>query len=409
MNQAKFDEKKARLDATIALTEPDRVPFSPKVGHFYCEGYGVHIYEAMKDLRTVFPGVLQFLKDYDPDLVWSATTYSIDALDALGSLSLRRPGPGFGIPLDASFQFIDQTNMLDDEFDEFLRDPTHFTLTKLLPRRYSNLQPFSKLFFGDLYERSTIQNLSVFAQDDVRKALYAMVRAGEAASKMGADTAEIGRIIAEEGYPAIGASFYTPFDIYADFVRGLIQATMDVIERPEATLEVVNRIADLYIDHNIAAAAARGDKYAFMPLHAGVDEFMSVANYEKFYWPGLKRIMMALIDHGITPYVFCEGKYNTRLEVLSDVPKGKVVYLFEEVDEKRTKDVLGKVACIGGNLPSALLAFGTKQQVIDETKRLIDIFAPGGGFIMDCSITLDNATHENMRAWQETTLEYGVY
>jgi len=35
--------------------------------------------------------------------------------------------------------------------------------------------------------------------------------------------------------------------------------------------------------------------------------------------------MTDLADMGITPYVFCEGKYNTRLEILSDVPKGKVV------------------------------------------------------------------------------------
>ncbi len=64
--------------------------------------------------------------------------------------------------------------------------------------------------------------------------------------------------------------------------------------------------------------------------------------------------MMALIDLNITPYVFCEGKYNTRLEVISDVPKGKVIYMFEEVDIVQAKKTVGQVACICGNLPTGL-------------------------------------------------------
>jgi uroporphyrinogen-III decarboxylase len=144
-------------------------------------------------------------------------------------------------------------------------------------------------------------------------------------------------------------------------------------------------------------------------MHAGTDEFMSPSDYEKFYWPGLKRTIEAIIDAGMIPYVFCEGKYNTRLEVLRDVPRGKVVYLFEQVDIKRAKKVLGDVACICGNISSTLLAHGKPEQVIEKTKELIDICAPGGGFIMDCSIIVDTATHENFSAWRDTTFTYGVY
>lgn len=106
---------------------------------------------------------------------------------------------------------------------------------------------------------------------------------------------------------------------------------------------------------------------------------------------------------------FCEGKYNSRLEVISDVPKGKVIYMFEEVDIVRAKKIVGQSACICGNLPTSLLAYGKKEKVINETKRLIDQCAGGGGFIMDCSIVLDDAKRENMEAWAETTRLYGKY
>jgi hypothetical protein len=40
---------------------------------------------------------------------------------------------------------------------------------------------------------------------------------------------------------------------------------------------------------------------------------------------------------------------------------------------------------------------------------MIDICAPGGGFVMDCSIVMDHYREENMDAWFQTTMEYGKY
>ena len=136
---------------------------------------------------------------------------------------------------------------------------------------------------------------------------------------------------------------------------------------------------------------------------------MSPDTYEKFYWPCLKRCIMTVIENEMTPVVFCEGNYNTRLEVISDVPKGKVVYMFEKVDLKKAKATVGKVRRSVEVSPNAMLASEPPEQVTEETKRQLDILAPGGGFIMDCSLMLDNARHENMHAWKEATLKYGGY
>ena len=53
----------------------------------------------------------------------------------------------------------------------------------------------------------------------------------------------------------------------------------------------------------------------------------------------------------MTPYIYTEGPYSSRLEQLTDVPKGKVLYHFEKVDMKEAKRILGGTACIMGNLP----------------------------------------------------------
>jgi uroporphyrinogen-III decarboxylase len=119
--------------------------------------------------------------------------------------------------------------------------------------------------------------------------------------------------------------------------------------------------------------------------------------------------MMAGIENGLTPYVFCEGNYTSRLEQLCDVPKGKVIYMFEKVDMKKAKETVGQVACICGNVPTSTLMYSTKEQVENETKKLLDICAPGGGFIMDASIVIDKCNKENLHAMFDTALKYGSY
>lgn len=58
-----------RLGATVNLQEPDRVPFVPQVGNFYCYGYGVSLKDGMTDFTTVYPAMDEFLKDCQPDLL----------------------------------------------------------------------------------------------------------------------------------------------------------------------------------------------------------------------------------------------------------------------------------------------------------------------------------------------------
>ena len=64
---------------------------------------------------------------------------------------------------------------------------------------------------------------------------------------------------------------------------------------------------------------------AFIPLHRGSDGFMSLKQFEKFYWPQLKEMIERLVDAGITPSVYYEGVWDQRLEYLAELPKGKTL------------------------------------------------------------------------------------
>lgn len=409
-NEQKKLERDLRLDTAIALGTPDRVPFVPKMSGFYMLGYGISYYDAMKDARLMAPGYRAFMRDYEPDAINIGGMYGIDALESLGCSFLFWPGPTHNLPLDSSFQHLDKSFLYDDEYDDFLTDPTHFILTKILPRKYDKLAGLSKLYLRETYDGTQIGDLAAFADPDVRKALDALADAGKATNARNQQMAYIRQVVAEEGFSTYcQGAFVIPFDAFADSIRGMLRTVEDVYEYPEELEEAVSLLTKLNAVRLIKQYKSRGAKRIFIPLHCGVDEFMSNANYEALYWPNLKFCIETIIENGMTPVCFCEGNYNSRLEIISDVPKGKVVYMFEKVDLKRAKETVGKVACICGTVPNALLAFGTPEQVADETKRQLDILAPGGGFIMDCSCMLDNAKHENMRAWRETTLQYGKY
>jgi uroporphyrinogen-III decarboxylase len=146
-----------------------------------------------------------------------------------------------------------------------------------------------------------------------------------------------------------------------------------------------------------------------MPLHKGADGFMSAKQFEKFYWPSLKKVILALIDEGITPLLFAEGGYNSRLEVVQELPQGKVVWHFDQTDMQKAKEVLGGKACLMGNVPSSVLFSATIPEVKAHCKKLIETAGKNGGFILANGAVLDDGKPENLRALIESAKEYGTY
>ena len=184
-------------------------------------------------------------------------------------------------------------------------------------------------------------------------------------------------------------------------------ACADLYERPEEVMSYCEEQLAGTLQMIKFQGMVMPGKHVFMALHKGMDGFMSDEHYREFYWNHLQIIINAIIDAGMVPYIYTEGKYNTRLECLKEVPKGKVIYHFEEVDMAEAKRVLGDTATISGGFPVYLLDYGTKEQVIDECKRLIDVCAPGGGFIFETSCGMDLAKRENVEAMVETVRTYG--
>jgi uroporphyrinogen-III decarboxylase len=404
---------KARItrakDAIQMKKLPDRVPVFILPSFFPVYNAGITPKDAMYDYDKLYAAYKKFILEFEPD----------------GHLGADMPGPGkffetldyklyswpgHGIPAEQSYQANEGEYMKPDEYDALIEDPTNFFLHTYFPRVFGALEPFQALpvFTGILEMYGLGYNFIPFGVPPVQEALKKLMEAGNEVMKWLGPIMTWNAEITALGYPNIIAGFTkAPFDVLSDTLRGTRGIMVDMYRQPDKLLEAMDRLTPLMIKMGVGAAQMNGKPLVFIPLHKGADGFLSDAQFEKFYWPTFRKVMIGLIDEGCVPFPAAEGHWTTRMEVMSDLPKGKTFWMIDQSDMAKTKKTLGKVACLGGNVPSDLLALGTVKQVKDYVKKLIDTCAPGGGYIVNNGAFFDQAKAENVHAMVDAALEYG--
>jgi len=134
---------------------------------------------------------------------------------------------------------------------------------------------------------------------------------------------------------------------------------------------------------------------------------MSKQQLERFYWPGLKRALQAVIDLGCIPIPFFEAEFGERLERLLELPKGKVVVSIEYVDLKNAREILKDHHCLFVRGPFSLQKASCRE-VIDCYKDMFDRYGKGGGIIFNIRIP-DTATVEETRGMLDEIRDYIRY
>lgn len=215
----------------------------------------------------------------------------------------------------------------------------------------------------------------------------------------------------EKGVPVfVEVPAHAPFDWISDYFRGIKGTMMDMFYQPDKLKAAIDLITPHMIEYTIQTAQEMGVPYVSIPLHRGADPFMSNKQYAEFYWPGLKALLLALIEAEITPMPYWEGSYTNRLEFLAELPPGKVWGHFEVIDLEKAKEIIGDVMVFWGNVPAQTLISGTPEQTRDYVRKLIELYGDNGGLIIDGAVGIPKeAKLENVMAMTEAVFEYGVY
>lgn len=407
--EKRYEERKTRVEKAIRNQVPDRVPNVMSVGTYPIHKAGITMAESMIDHEKTCQAMLDFYTKYSYTDTGSVSNFTPAAkmLEALDVKTARWPGDPKGLDVNNTYQFVEFATILDDEYDEFFRDPAGFWISKHLPRTIGLFEPMANLDYVDLICGGAQQLLT---SPDAIPVYKRLLTAAEENLKMMTVVGKYTQKLRDLGYYSIsGGGSATAFDMLGDTLRGTFGLMPDLLTERDNVKRALEIFVKLHIKQTLNFCKATGSKYGWVMLHKGFDNFISDQDYAELYWPYLRQWIMALIENDITPVVYTEGSYNTRLKYLKDVPKNKVVYHFEEVDLKLAKKELGDVACIMGGFPVYPVVYGTPHEIEEKVKETLDIMAPGGGYLFACSYSLGDCPQENLETLMEAVEKYGKY
>ena len=271
------------------------------------------------------------------------------------------------------------------------------------------LRPLGLTVFGSMG-----MNVAALTSPPMVTAFEALKEAGQASLASVMHAVQSVERMKKLGFPPMflmeAAFASAPFDAMSDTLRGMRGVMLDMHRRPEKLLAGIEKMRKIITKDAQDTCHALGFKYAGSMLHRGSDGFMSLKQFETFYWPSLKQMWLDLIDAGITPFVFYEGIWDQRLEYLAELPKGKTIGWFQSSDIYKVKQVLGDTMCIMGGMPNSMLQGGTPEQIREHTRKVCEKVGKDGGFIMSVGIgEMEGSDPDLVKVWVDATREYGLY
>jgi hypothetical protein len=399
-----------RLIDVYNVTEPDRVPVTLPVGNLPLRMFGVTAYDAMYDIEKAIQATAKFNEKYAEELEYTAGFFYSpgQVLDLLDYKLYAWPGHGLA-KNGTSWQFKEGQYMNDDEYDDLIRDPSDFWIRTYMPRAFGTLEPL-KMFqpFVNITENVHVSQFMPLASPQMQEMLQKLLDVGKEYQKQM-------QIMARGGMGGMPLAFMgggfakAPFDTLGDTLRGTGAIMKDMFRRPEKVLKALDVLADVQISTVLKSPNIDRLTTVMYPLHKGADGWMSQQQFDKFYWPSLKKVMNAFINEGLIQTMFAEGGYNTRLAHIDEFPKGSVVWYFDRTDMSLAKKILGKKCCLQGNVPSSMIVTGHPEDVKEYCRKLIEEVGKGGGFILAAGSVADNPKLENLQAMMAAVREFGWY
>lgn len=406
--QELHDERLKRALDAAALKVPDRVPvFGPYQKYPYTFG-GLTFKQAMNDYDLARQACHKFVDYFQPDLDFGPIfAYPAKAMDLFGWKAFKWPGQDLAD--DVMYQYVEGEYMTADEYDEFIFDPSDFMQRKWAPRQFSSMEGFSQIVPWRRFMWSGWMNLGFWASPEFQETLKRLSAGVEELNKWWGSQAQYWGEISAKGYPLAFAGWdWPPFDIIGDTLRGTRQVLADMRRRPDKLHDALEIATQIFIEYGSGAAGAPLP-FCWVWVHKATREFMSDAQFSEFYWPYLKKGLLALVEKGVIPVIYWEADFESRLEHIVDVPPGKIVYHLSNTNYEKAYDVLRGTTALMGNVPNVMMLSGTPDDVRAYCKKLIDTVGKDGGFIMDTALMLDEARPENLKAMIDFTKEYGVY
>lgn len=372
-----------RLRAAVELQPVDRVPVAPKLDtSFAARSHGVKLADVVRSADRgweVLQQTFAYLGGCDCALQAGMNDLGLSTLGIVTRL------PGYHLGDDELWQLEEQEIMRVEDYDFIIQN---------------GWTAYIQMAYARLVEKGMPVPVEQFGK-----------RLGEAFTR------EMKDMDAWEamGVPTLyGFGPFIPLEGFR-FTRSFEALIADLFRRPEKFMAAVEACLDEQIPLGIKNfnEVRRQKRWGYFSLQIGQTTgcMLSPRQFNKFFWPYEKRLIHALVEAEITPWLHCDSNWTPYLEYFLELPRGSVVLDLDGMtDIWKAKQVLKNHMCVAGDVPAALLKLGTPEEVTAYCRKLIDIVGDGDGFILSsgCSVPVD-ARLENVRAMVDTAKNYNQH
>jgi uroporphyrinogen-III decarboxylase len=130
--------------------------------------------------------------------------------------------------------------------------------------------------------------------------------------------------------------------------------------------------------------------------------------WDRLVWPYILEQAEALIEVGITPVLHWDQDWTRDLVRLQELPAKKCILNPDGMtDVRKFKELVGDRMAMMGDVPAAMLAAGTPDDVTKYVRDLVSLFGNTGLILCPGCDAPINTKPENMEAFVAAARQYG--
>lgn len=389
MNTLRQERIQLFKDAIQKVKKPDRVPHFGNLWSWKIQDAGYKLTEALYDYE-----IMQKVLDHTYE------TYQIDCCYETGWRNPTQVTESLGnneyiINNETNAISIkDQCIMASEEYDELISNPKKFLWEKVLPRKYKLLRNQNNV-------------------DDFRNTLGKYNEFGEFMRSSGQIMCETYGLPIFADPNAAFDFFGNGYEFLFNFLRGIKGISKDISRDPDRVIAAIEALDETFVIPRMERAMVqpKGTNMDFCvdinPVLLG-HAILGPKQFEKFYWPHLKRIADYAVEQDKLVYFFVESDSKRFWDFFQELPKNHFAIHVELDDIFEMKKRLPNIAVAGG-MKTDLLANGTPEQCVDYAKKLLDELAGNGGYIFSENKMISfkrDCKSENLKAVSNFVREY---
>ena len=372
-NQALHEERVGRVKRVVNLEAVDHIPVIQNASTFAPRYIGMSMAEYCED----------------PEASMNAQIRAMDklgGLDGINAAMIGRPTvflptvwlsriavPGRELPPDSIYQVREAEVMTPADYDVIIDKGWQTFIEGYLPR------------------------------------VADMAEIAEATSWL---MANLGRGIAqyrEHGYVVMAANpVTTPFEYFCGG-RSMAKFIADLFRMPDKVQAAMDAMFSHTIARGIGGARAAGTMGVWVAGWRTASTLLSPKLWNRFVWPYFVKIVDAVLAEGLIPILHLDQDWTRDLGRFRELPAKKCIMNPDGMtDMKKFKELLGDRMAMMGDVPAALFATGTPDDIRNYVRNLVDLFESRGLILCPGCDAPINTKPENMKAFVQAGHEFGM-